>query len=204
MIAQLNVFGNNIVCGVSDGTMPIGIIDDIRTKAFTAPSIDEVIIVPATGVIGTGGHLVTPIDIKAELQNPNIVSASFISNPVDVELIPRNGVIVFPAGTELNFDLAGTGTADSIRTVVSYTYQIPNIIGDDSTAGSGRVTVWFSRLIGQTTMYETQQPYAVGATLFCSEAGLWTTRQSTPDTPGIGICTSPPTAIFGALEFIFL
>jgi hypothetical protein len=35
MIGQLGVIGNNIVCGVSDGTAPLGIIDDIKVRAFT-------------------------------------------------------------------------------------------------------------------------------------------------------------------------
>jgi len=202
--AQLNVFGNNIVCGVSDGTVPIGIIDDIKTTAFTAPSIDEVIIVPAQGTTGPGGKLITSIDIKAELANPNVISASFISNPVDVELIPRNGVIVFPAGTELNFDMTGSGTPDAIRTVVSYTYQIPNVVGDDSTAGSNRVTVWFQRMIAQTDQYETNQRYPLNAPLFVSESGLLTTRQPTPTHPIVAIVTGPPSAIFGSLEFLLI
>lgn len=201
MLAQLNTFGNNIVVGVSDGSCPIGVIDDVKSNAFTAPSIDEVIIVPA---IGTGSPPRSVMDIKAELQSPNLVPSSFISNPIDVELIPRNGVILFPAGTLLNFDASGNGVPDSIRTVVSYTYQIPNIPGDDSTISSGRVTVWYSRLIGQTTMYETNVPYAVNCSLFCNENGLWTSRQATPDTPGIGICLAPPSSIFGTLEFLFL
>jgi hypothetical protein len=31
-IAQLKAFGNNVVCGVSDGICPIGIIDDVKTN----------------------------------------------------------------------------------------------------------------------------------------------------------------------------
>ena len=204
MIAQLFVSGNNLVCGVSDGTSPIGLIDDIRTKSFTAASIDEVIIVPVSSPVSSGGYLVTPMDLKMELQNPNVVPNSFISNPIDVELIPRNGVIVIPTGTRLNFDLAGTGTPDSIRTVVSYTYGIPNVVGDDSTAGSGRVTVWYQRMIVQTTMFETSIPYAVGSTLFCNESGLFTTHQITPDHAGVGIVTAPPSSLFGSLELLWL
>lgn len=44
MVAQLGVEGNNQVCGVSDGLAPFGIIDDMKTRSFTAPSIDEVVI----------------------------------------------------------------------------------------------------------------------------------------------------------------
>lgn len=203
-IGQLFVSGNNLVCGVSDGTNPIGVIDDVRTKAFNAASIDEIVIVPVSSPITSNGHLVTPMDLKMELQNPNIVASSFISNPIDVELIPRNGVIVIPNGTQLNFDLAGTGTPDSVRTVVSYTYGIPNVVGDDSTAASGRITIWYQRMILQTTMFETNVSYAVGATLFCNESGLFTTRQTDPAFTAIGIVTAPPSALFGSLELMWL
>lgn len=203
-VAQLNVLGNNVVCGVSDGTAPIGLIDDIKTKAFTAPSIDEAVIVSAPGVAGPGGSLITPVEIKAELANPNIIPESFITNPVDVELIPRNGVVVFPAGTELNIDLDGDGTPDGIRTVVSYSYQVPNIIGDDSTQGSSRVTVWFQRMIFETNQFETNQTYPINANLFVSEEGLLTSRQPTVDHPGVAIVTGTPTSIFGSLEALWL
>jgi len=41
--AQLRVIGNDIVAGVSDGTAPIGIIDDARVAAFTKSQIDEIV-----------------------------------------------------------------------------------------------------------------------------------------------------------------
>lgn len=196
--------GNQVVCGVSDGTVPIGIIDEIKTNAFTATSINEILIAPAAGVDDGNGNLITPIDIKIELQNPNVVPTSFVSNPVDVELIPRNGVITFLAGTRLNFSLTGSGTPDAIRTVVSYTYQRPNVPGDDSTLASGRVTVWFSRMIAQTDQYDTSVRYPVNGTLFVSETGLLTTRQIGADYPGVAIVTSPPSAISSYLEFLWL
>ena len=205
MIAQLNVMGNNVVCGVSDGTVPIGIIDDVKTNSFTAPSVDEIVIAgPIAGIVGPSGALVTPNDVKIELENPNVMASSFTSDPVDVELIPRNGVIVFMAGTLLNFDADGDGIPDSIRTRVNYTYQVPNVPGDDSTQGSGRVTVWFQRIIFQTDQFETNQRYPVNANLFVSEEGKLTTRQPTPDHPGIAVVTGTPTSVFDSLEAIFL
>lgn len=204
-IAQLGVMGNNIICGVSDGTAPIGIIDDIKTNAFTAPSVDEVRI--ATNVIAvrdSSGQLVAATDVRVELENPNVIPSSFTTSPVDVELVARNGVIVFPAGTPLNFDADGDGTPDAIRTVVSYTYQIPNVPGDNSTFSSGKVTVWFQRMIAQTDQYETNQRYPINANLFVSEKGLLTTRQPSPDHPGVAIVTGSPSAIFGTLEFLWL
>ncbi len=202
-VAQLTTNGNVIVCGVSDGTAPLGIIDDVKTNAFTSNAVDEVLIIPATGVINSNGRLVTPVDIKAELQNPSVVERSFTSD-VDVSLKARNGVITVLAGTELNFDNAGTGTPDSIRVVVSYTYQVPNIPGDNSTAGTGRVTVWVSRIIAQTDQFETNQRYPLNCPLYVSEAGMLTSRQPTPNHASIAICTAPPTALHTSLEFMLL
>lgn len=203
MIGQLYLRGNNLVCGVSDGRAPFGIIDDIKTRAFTAPSIDEEVITQAPGVV-QNGRLVTPVDIKQELRNPNVIPSSFISSPLDIALIPRNGMIVFPAGTPLNFDADGDGIPDSLRTVVSYTYQIPNVSGDDSTIGSGKITLWFQRGVYQTDMYETNQRYPLNSILYVSENGKLTTSSPDPSYPGIGMVTGPPTAIFSTLEFLWL
>lgn len=201
-IAQLNAMGNQIVCGVSDGTAPIGIIDDIKTHSFTSASVDEVIIVAATGV-DLGAGLVTPIEIKTELEHPNVLPRSFMAD-VDVELLARNGVIAIPAGTPLNFDNTGSGTPDSIRVVCNYTYQVPNVPGDDSTQGSGRVTVWFQRLIAATDVFETNQRYPLNANLFVSESGLLTTRQPSPNHAAVALVQAPPSRIHGCLEFLWL
>lgn len=202
-IAQLTVIGNQVLATVSNGSAPIGIIDDIKTRAFTSTSWDETIVAPATGVLNNG-QLVTPIDIKVELNNPNVLPASFISIPVDVQLVPRNGVIIFPAGTPLNYDLLGTGTPNAIKTNVRYTYQIPNIIGDDSTQGNNRVTVWFQRMIFQTDQFETNQIYPLNANLFVSELGMLTTRQPAPNYPAVALVSAPPSPILGFLEAIWL
>lgn len=205
MVAQLKVMGNNVVCGVSDGTAPIGIIDDIKCNAFNSVSINEVLIGgPVQGVLGPYGSLVSPIDIKVELANPSIVGSSFVSDPVDVYLNDRNGVITFLTGTELNFDLDGDGVPDSIRTVVNYTYQVPNVPGEDSTVGSGRITVWFQRFIGATDQYDTTQRYPINVNLFCNESGLLTSRQPSPDHPGIAIVTGSPGSVNSSLEFCLI
>lgn len=204
MIGQLGIMGNNIICGVSDGSMPIGIIDDIKTTAFTAPAIDEEVIVSAVGVDNGVGTLVSPNDIVAFLDNPNVSASSFVSNPVSVALNTRNGAITFLAGTPLNFDADGDSIPDSIRTVVSYTYQVPNIVGDDSTQASGRVTIWYQKMIAETDKFETNQRYPLNAPLFVSEAGLLTTRQVDPDYPCVAIVTATPNSIMGTLQFMWL
>lgn len=202
-IAELTVIGNQVMATVSNGTAPIGLIDDIKTKAFTNVSWNEPIIVPATGVLNNQGKWVTPIDIKAELKKANIVSNTFNST-VSVVLNSVNGVITFLAGTELNFDLTGSGTPNAIRTIVNYTYYVANILGDDSTQGSGRVTVWYSRMFAQTNQYETNQQYPVRANLFVSEIGFLTTRRPSSIHPAVAMVTAPPTPMNPMLEFLWL
>lgn len=202
MVAELAVIGNQVMATVSNGTAPIGIIDEIKTKAFTNVSWNEVVIVPAVGVPGPGGKIVTPIDIKAELRKPNILPNSFTST-VDVYLNPVNGVITFLAGTELNFDLTGGGTPNAIRTIVNYSYYVANTPGDDSTQGSGRMTVWFQRMFFQTDQFETNQQYPVRANLFVSEIGLLTTRQPSKHHPAIGMVTAPPSPTNPSLEVLY-
>lgn len=187
---------------VSNGKSPIGIIDDIRTKSFTNISWNEEIIVPITNPGGTVSNPTVPVDTKIELKKANIVAESFTST-VPVELNPINGVITFIAGTPLNFDLTGIGTPNSMRTVVNYTYYIPNIPGDDSTAGNGQMTVWFDRGIYATTVYETNQPYAVRANLFVSEKGLLTTRQPSTYHPAVATVVDAPNAIDPSLTFLW-
>lgn len=206
-IGQLTVLGNNVVCGVSDGIAPIGVIDDVKTRAFTTTSIDEVVIAgPIRGVPdpARGGILVTPVDVKTELQNAGIIPSTFVSDPVDVQLIPRNGVVRFIAGTPLNFDLDGDGIPDAIRTVVSYSYQVPNIPGDDSTYGSGRVTIWFQRFIGQTDQFDTTQRYPINANLYVDCDGRFTSKQPSDNHPGVAIVTGSPVSMFGSIEFMWL
>jgi len=203
MIAQLTLHGNQVVCGTSDGSAPIGVIDDIKKNAFSSVAIDEVVIAPAQGVM-SHGRLVTPVDVKVELRNPNVMAVSFMSNPVDVELIPRNGVVTFLAGTELNFSQTGGSTMDAIRTVVNYTYQVPNVPGDDSTSASSRMTVWFMRMIFQTDQFESNQRYPLNAPLFVNESGLLTTRQISTDYPAIALVTAPPSSVHSSIECLWL
>ncbi len=201
-IAELTVIGNQIMATVSNGTAPIGIIDDIKTRAFTNVSWNEVVIVPAVGVPGPNNTIVTPIDIKAELRKPNILKNSFTST-VNVLLNPVNGVITFLAGTPLNIDLTGSGQMSGIRTVVNYTYQVPNIPGDNSTAATGRVTVWFNRIFFQTDQFETNQQYAVRANLYVSETGFLTTRRPSSIHPAVAMVTAPPTPMNPMLEVLW-
>jgi len=198
-IAELTVIGNQVMATISNGTAPIGIIDDHKTRAFTNISWDEIVIVSATGVLNPAGKFVTPIDIKKELRKPNIIESSFQST-VNVVLNANNGIITFLAGTELNFDLNGSGTPNAIKAIVRYTYYVANIPGDDSTQGSGRVAVWYNRMFLQTDQYETNQKYAVRANLYVSEIGYLTSRRPSSIHPAVAMVTAPPTAFNPMLE----
>ena len=202
MIAELTTIGNQVMATVSSGIAPIGIIDDIKTRAFSAVSWNEIIIVPVSNPDSSPTGPVAPMDIKAELKYPNVVANSFLST-VDVLLNPTNGVITFLKGTPLNFDLTGSGEPNALRTVVNYTYYVANIPGDDSTLGSGRMTVWYSRGFYQVDRFETNQVYPVRANLYVSEQGLLTSRKPSPKHPAVAMVSAPPTSMNSMLE-IFL
>lgn len=86
-------------------------------------SKEETVIVLAPA-IQQGERLVTKEDVKYQLSNADVIPSSFFSSLVDLDLIPKSGVLIFPAGTPLNFDDDGDSILDSIKTVVSYNYQI--------------------------------------------------------------------------------
>ncbi len=201
MVAELTVSSNQVMATVSNGTAPLGIIDDVRTRAFTSVAWNEVVIVPAVGIT-SGNDLVTPIDIKAELKHAYVSSGSFQST-IPVQLIATNGVITFPAGTVLNADLLGDGSMNAIRTIVNYNYRVPNVPGDDSTIGNGRMTVWFNRMFAQTDQYETNQVYPVKANLYVSEVGVLTTRRPSDRHPAVAMVTAPPTPMNTMIEFLW-
>lgn len=207
MIAELKIIGNDLVAGVSSGLAPLGIIDDINTKAFTQPQIDEEVIfgpdLIGTPVVGPGGQLITSHDVMTTLQNPSIVKSSFVSNyPVIINV--KNGVVKVPTGSVLNYASIAGGTLDSIRIIVSYIYQVPDLPGDNTTLGSGRITIWFQRGIWQTDQFDTTQGYPLNATLFCGLDGRLTSKQPTPNHPGIAFVTGPPTADSILLEFLWM
>jgi hypothetical protein len=201
--AELAIIGNQVMATVSNGTCPIGIIDDVKTKAFTNISWNETVIVVAQGVPGPNNTIVTPVDIKAELRRPNILKHSF-SSTVSVTLNPINGVITFIAGTPLNLDLDGSGTPNAIKAIVNYTYQVANIPGDNSTAGSGRMTVWFQRMFAQVDQFESNQVYPLRANLYVNERGLFTTRKPSRLHPAVAVVSAPPSPTNIMLELLWL
>ncbi len=204
MFAQLGLIGNDIVASVSDGTAPLGIIDDVRTSAFTRAQIDELVIVDAqTSIIDGNGKRVSTVSVTGVLEYPNIIENSFTST-VSIVLNSVNAVITIPAGTELNHDTTGDGINDSFRVIVNYIYRIAGRPGDDTTVGSGRITIHYQRGIYATSQFDTTQAYPLNVTLYVGLDGKLTSSQPTDSHPGVAICTGPPSAAAGTLEFMLL
>lgn len=203
MIAQLKVIGNDVVMGVSDGTAPFGIIDDVKDTSFSRPVVDEIVIIEAPVVNFDGYNFRLGFDTIKDLRNSNIIDSSFVADYGGLSLNPINGVVLAPQNTILNYTTAGSSTPNAIRTKVSYSYHVPNIPGEDSTQGSNRVTLWFTRGIYQTDQFE-MVPYSVNATLFVSENGKLTTERTLPNQPGVAMVVVPPSASNALLEFMWI
>lgn len=203
-IAQLYARGNSVVAARSDGMAPIGIIDDINSKVFVSNSVNETSISPpVTGVMNSAGQLVTPIDLTVLLENPNIDPLSIVSQ-IDCELIARNGAIIYPAGTPLNFDLLGSGQPNAIKNILSMSYFVPNIPGDSSVLGSKRVTVWYQRGIYESDIVDLSSPLPLNANLFVNQRGQLSTKEPRINSPVVAIVLNPPSVIGGSLQFLWL
>lgn len=202
MVGELKAFGNQTVCGVSGGRNPIGLIDDYKTKSYSRAVVDEVVKIFVTNpVLNNNNKLVTPADIVYELENPLILPGSFVSSPLPVLLNEKNGTIRIPAGTELNFKQTNNVDVDSIRTVVRYSHQVANVVGENTTAGSGQVTVWISPgIIFQTDIYDTSQQYPLNSLLYCGLDGKLTSSKIDTDFPACAMITGVPNSIYGAIE----
>ena len=204
MVAQLKLIGNDIVAGISDGTAPIGIIDDIRTQAFTKPQVDEVVEISVKTVeLDDNGKLVNSEEVVGFLTNSNIVEASFTSTLTSA-LNPVNGAIIIEPGTPLNFDFDNDGIMDGFRVIVNYIYRVATMPGDDSTVGSGRVTIHYDRGFYATDQFDPRQAYPLNASLFVGLDGKFTTKQPTENHPGVAFVTGPPVATNSTLEFYLL
>lgn len=203
-IGQLKMVGNDIVCGLSDGTAPIGIIDDVRTRSFTQTVYDEIVIIQGTDIYTDGYNFFNGSASKQELRNAGIVASSFVADYEGLILNSVNGILTVPADSVLNWDNNGDGQNDSIKTIVNYVYNVPDISGDDSTIGSGRLTLWFNRGIFITDQYDPVQRYVLNATLFVNEEGKLTSKQLTEDHPSVGVCLGPPSSVDSSIQFLWI
>lgn len=197
MIGGLNLVASEIFMTVSDGStiQPFGILDNNRTQAFTSVISDESVIVEVADD-GTGHSSVAA---NGYLNNPNIIPSTFISD-VTVVLIAINGVITIPAGTALNYDNNDDGNLDSIRVICNYRYTVTGVPGDDDTLGSGKVNVWFTRGIYSSDQFDPTVAYPLNGLLYCNNEGRFS---STANGPALGMTVTPPSALSGALDFLW-
>jgi hypothetical protein len=203
-IGQMKIVGQEVVVGLSDGTAPLGIIDDIRSNAFTQTIYDEIVIIRGVNVQTDGYNFYTGDEANQHLANAGIVQSSFIADYDGLILNSVNGIVTLPANSVLNWDLDNDGLNDSVKTIVNYVYNVPNLPGDDTTIGSNRVTIWFQRGLFSTDQFDTLLSYPINATLFVNESGILTTRQLTENHPGVGMVTGPPSASDSTIEFMWL
>lgn len=201
-VAGLIQIGGDIFATVSDGCTipPIGIIDDVKTEAFSKNSMDEVVFVPATGVSDGYGNLISTIDTMGFLQNTNIIPSTFVSTQ-DVFLNPRNGVITIPSGSILNHIDPANPANTGFEVMCSYMFQVPDLPGEDTTAGSGKVSIHIFRGIFSTDQYDPVVDYPLNGPLFCGRDGRFTSDENGPI---IGIVTGPPSILINELQFLWL
>lgn len=204
-IGQLTVIGvNDIVVSLSDGTAPIGILDDVRTRAHTRNQVDDLIIIPGINVTQDAyGNYINGVESKEALSHPGIIPNSFVSDYEDIVVNVNNGMVTLPVGSILNFDSNSDGQPDSVRLIANYSYQISDIPGEDSTVGSGRATIWLGRGIYETDQFDSTQHYALNCNLFVNAVGQLTSKQTTEDHPAVAMCTGPPSAIVPVLQFMW-
>jgi hypothetical protein len=198
-IAGLIEINGELFVTVSDGDKipPIGIIDDNKTSAFTGTVPEEVIIVPAA-VQEVNGVLVSTVDVMGPLQETNIIESTFSSN-FDLVLNPKKGVFTIPAGTPVNYD---DGSIIGFEVIVSYRYTIVDFPGDDSTDGSGKISIHFNRGIFVTNIFDTLATYAPGQPLFVDHEGKLTSQET--QSPTVAIALQPASAINNELMFMWL
>jgi len=202
MIAGLLELGGDIFATVSDGCNipPIGVLDDVKTEAFSKQSIDERVFIKSTGVPDGYGNLISTVDTMGFLNNTNIIPSTFAAS-MDVLLNPRNGVVQVPAGSVLNSIDPLDPNKTGFEVFVSYTFQIPDLPGEDTTAGSGKVSVHIFRAIFSTDQFDPVVEYPLMAPLYCGRDGRVTTEANGPI---IGIVTAPPSVLINDIEFMWL
>lgn len=199
-IAGLIEINGELFVTVSDGDKipPIGVIDDTKSSAFSGVSPDEVVVVPAAGTQLPDGTLVSSVDVMGGLAETNIIESSFTSN-FNLHLNPKKGTFIIPAGTPLNYD---DGTIIGFEVISTYRYKIVDFPGDDSTDGSGKISIHFNRGIFTTNIFDTLSTYYPGQPLFVNNEGLLTSQET--KSPVVAIALQPATALNTELMFMWL
>lgn len=199
MIAGLIQINGEIFVTVSDGASipPIGVIDDNKTTAFTGTVTDEVVFVPAS-VTTVSGILVSTLPVMGGLNETNIIDSSFTSN-LNINLNPKKGTFIIPAGTPVNYE---DGANIGFQLTASYRYSIVDFPGDDSTDGSGQISIHFNRGIFVTNIFDTLATYGPGQPLFVDSQGQLTSQET--QSPVVAIALQPSSALSNELMFMWL
>ena len=158
------------------------------------------VFIPASGVSDGHGNLISTTDVMGFVENTNIIPATFVSS-MDVLLNPKNGTITVPAGSVLNKVTVGDPSQTGFEILISYMFQIPDLPGEDTTAGSGKASVHIFRGIFQTDQFDPVVEYPLMCPLFCGRDGRIT---SEPNGPIIAVCTAPPSILISEIEFMWL
>ena len=200
-IAGLIEINGELFITVSNGTAipPIGIIDDNKIRAFTGTSIDEIQIVPAAST-NVGGTLVSSVDVMGSLIETNIIDSSFTAN-IGVVLNPKKGTFIIPAGTPLNYEDVTSGVM-GFEVVASYRFKIVDFPGNDTTDGSGQISIHFNRGIFTTNIFDTLTVYQPGSPLFVDNEGKLTAQET--GSPMVAIALQPSTSVSNELMFMWL
>lgn len=202
-IAGLIEINGQLFVTVSDGVSipPIGVIDDNKTSAFTSNAIDELQFVPAP-VEEVNGVLVSTMDVMGALEEVNVIQSSFTTN-IDIVLNPKKGTFIVPAGTPANYEeQVGNTTTFGFEVISSYTFQIADFPGDDSTDGSGQISIHFKRGIFCTNIFDTLSAVAPGQPLFVDSEGKLTPQETA--SPVVAIALQPASSVNQELMFMWL
>ena len=138
-------------------------------------------------------------------KNYGYIPAGYRQATVDITFANSSDTaITIPAGTELNNDYDGDSILDGFKIIVSYVYRITSKLGDDTTLGSSRISIWYQRAVYETDQFDTTQVYPLNCTLYVGLDGKLTSKQPTENHPGIAMCTGVPSSTQGTLEFVLL
>ncbi len=205
-VMGLTAVGGDIVMTVCDGINipPYGLADDVKTTSLIKPVVNErVVVIPHPSFIAQdsqGRYYITE-PVSQNLRFSGVIPTGFRSD-VACNLNPMNGVVTFPVGTLLNNSVTQSGTLDSILAIVSYTYEVAGVPGDDTTRGSGKVTVWNRRGEYITDQFDVQCNYLLNAPLYVCNGKLTTTAPC--DTaPVVGMVTGPPSSLHATLQILW-
>ena len=200
-VAGLVNINGELFITVSDGNEipPIGIIDDNKTRAFTGTVTDEIQLVPASTTVDSSGRLISTVDVMGPFDETDIIESSFTAN-IDLILNPKKGFFTIPAGTPINYE-DETGF-QGFEVVASYRFKIVDFPGDDSTDGSGQISIHFNRGIFTTNIFDTLSHFEPGSPLYVNVDGLLTSQDT--GSPVVAIALQPSTSVSNELMFMWL